>query len=269
MKPYLRRMKTRTLALVSALASLVSAHAALVEKSVDYKQGDAVLEGYHVYDDAVTGPRPAVLVIHQWTGLTNYEKKRARMLAELGYNVFAADIYGKGIRPPAPGPAGEESGKFKKDRALYRARLMAALEILQKDEHTDNTRIAAIGYCFGGAGALELARAGAPALGVVSFHGSLDAAEGFAAKAGVKMPRILVLHGADDPYSPAAQVADLEKEMKAAGADMKVVLYKGAVHSFTQPQAGNDPSKGAAYNAEADKKSWEAMKAFFTEIFAK
>ncbi len=262
-------MKTHTLTLVSALVSLVAADAALVERDVEYKQGEAVLEGFHVYDDTVKTQRPAVLVIHQWTGLTNYEKKRARMLAELGYNVFAADVYGKGIRPPAPGPAAEESGKFKKDRALYRARLMAALEILQKDERTDTTKIAAIGYCFGGAGALELARAGAPVTGVVSFHGSLDAGEGFAARAGVTMPKILVLHGADDPYAPASQVADLEKEMKAAGADMKVVLYEGAVHSFTQPQAGDDPSKGAAYNAAADQKSWDAMKSFFAEIFAK
>lgn len=269
MTPYFAGMKTRTLALVAALASLVSTNAALVERDVEYKQETAVLEGFHVYDDAVIGKRPAVLVIHQWTGLGNYEKKRARMLAELGYNVFAADIYGKGIRPPAPGPAAEESGKFKKDRALYRARLMAALDILHKDERTDTTKVAAIGYCFGGAGALELARAGVPVAGVVSFHGSLDAAEGFAAKAGVTTPKILVLHGADDPYAPASQVADLEKEMKAAGADMQVVLYEGAVHSFTQPQAGDDPSKGAAYHAEADQKSWEAMKAFFAEIFAK
>jgi dienelactone hydrolase len=269
MRFYVGGMNTRALSLISAFACLVSADAALVERDVEYKQDGAVLEGFHVYDDAVTGKRPAVLVVHQWTGLGNYEKKRARMLAELGYNVFAADVYGKGVRPPAPGPAGEEAGKYKNDRALYRGRLMAALEVLQKDERTDPARIAAIGYCFGGAGALELARAGAPLSGVVSFHGSLDAGEGFAAKAGVKMPRILVLHGAADPYSPAAQVADLEKEMKAAGADMKVVLYDGAVHAFTQPQAGDDPSKGAAYNAEADRKSWEAMKNLFAEIFRK
>lgn len=262
-------MKTHAPALIYALVSLVSAKAALVERDVEYKQGGAVLQGFHVYDDAVTGKRPSVLVIHQWTGLGNYEKHRARMLAELGYNVFAADIYGKGVRPPAPGPAGEEAGKYKKDRALYRARAMAALEVLQKDAHTDPANIAVIGYCFGGAGALELARAGAPVKGVVSFHGSLDAGAGFAAKAGVKMPKILVLHGADDPYAPAAQVADLKKEMKDAGADMEVVLYPGAVHSFTQPQAGDDPSKGAAYHAEADRKSWQAMKEFFAGLFGK
>jgi dienelactone hydrolase len=262
-------MKTRALALLSVLVSSVTANAALVERTVEYKQGETVLEGFHVHDDAVSGKRPAVLVVHQWTGLTNYEKKRARMLAELGYNVFAADVYGKGVRPPAPGPAGEEAGKYKKDRALYRARLMAALEVLQKDERTEPAKMAAIGYCFGGAGVLELARAGAPLSGVVSFHGGLDAGEGFAAKEGVKMPKILVLHGADDPFVPAAQVADFEKEMKAAGADWKLIPYEGAVHAFTQPQAGDDPSKGAAYNAAADQKSWDAMKAFFAEIFGK
>ena len=262
-------MKTRVLVLVSALVSLTSAGAALVERDVEYKQDGTVLEGFHVYDDAVTGKRPAVLVIHQWTGLSNYEKKRARMLAELGYNVFAADIYGKGIRPPAPGPAGEEAGKYKGDRALYRARLMAGLEVLQKDERSDPSKITAIGYCFGGTGVLEMARAGAAVNCVVSFHGGLDSGEGFAAKPGVKMPEILVLHGAVDPYVPAAQVAGFKKEMADAGANMEFVAYDGAVHAFTQPQAGDDPSKGAAYNAAADIKSWQAMKDFFAKIFGK
>jgi len=262
-------MKIFPLVLISFLTFMVAAPAALVERKVEYKQGDTVLEGFHVYDDATTGKRPAVLVIHQWTGLSNYEMRRARMLAELGYNVLAADIYGKGVRPPAPGPAGEEAGKYKKDRTLYRARLMAGLEVLQKDEHTELSKIAAIGYCFGGAGVLELARAGAPLRGVVSFHGGLDAAKGFSAKAGTHMPKILVLHGAADPYVPAAQVADFEKEMAAAGADWKLVPYEGAVHAFTQPQAGDDPSKGAAYNAGADRRSWEAMKVFFTETVGK
>lgn len=147
--------------------------------------------------------------------------------------------------------------------------MMAALEILQKDARTEPSKIAAIGYCFGGTGVLELARAGAPVSGVVSFHGGLDSAEGFTAKAGVKMPRILVLHGAADPYAPAAQVAAFKKEMADAGADMEFIAYPGAVHAFTQPQAGDDPSKGAAYNAEADRLSWDAMKAFFAKIFGK
>src|SRR6478736_2068738 len=175
-------MKTLTSLLV-ATSLVTAARAALVEKIVTYQQGGATLEGFHVYDDAVTGKRPAVLVIHQWTGLTDHEKSRSRMLAELGYNVFAADIYGKGIRPQPP-EAGKEAGKYKGARTFYRARLTAALDQLKADEHTDPAKIAAIGYCFGGGGVLELARSGAGISGVVSFHGSLDAAPGMEAKEG-------------------------------------------------------------------------------------
>jgi len=254
----------RTLAVVSSLAGI--SHGALVEKDVTYEQGGATLEGFHVYDDTVKGKRPAVLVIHQWTGLTENEKMRSRLLAELGYNVFAADIYGKGIRPKPP-ESGKEAGKYKGDRTLYRARMTAALELLKKDERTDDSKIAAIGYCFGGTGVLEMARAGTEIAGVVSFHGGLDAAEGMAAANGKVPAKILVLHGADDPYVPAAQVEAFKEEMKEAGAKMEFVAYPGAVHAFTQKEAGDDNSKGAAYNEEADKKSWEAMKAFFAEIF--
>ena len=193
-----------TLALAASLATC--AHAALVEKAVIYQQDGATLEGFHVYDDAVTGKRPAVLVVHQWTGLSDYEKRRSRMLAEMGYNVFAADIYGKGIRPQPP-EAGKEAGKYKGDRTLYRARLTAALDLLKADERTDGRKVAAIGYCFGGTGVLELARAGTGIAGVVSFHGGLDAAPGMTAESGKIPAKILVLHGAADPYVPAEQVA--------------------------------------------------------------
>lgn len=243
-----------------------SVHAALVEKTVDYEQGGMTLEGFHVYDDSISGKRPAVLVLHQWTGLTNYEKRRSRMLAELGYNVFAADIYGKGIRPQPP-EAGKVAGKYKSDRKLYRARIIAALDVLKIDAHTEPSMIAMIGYCFGGTGALEIARSGINVQGIVSFHGGLDSDPNMQAQAGKVPAKILILHGADDPFSPTAQVEALEKELKAAKADWQLVLYGGAVHAFTQKEAGNDPSEGAAYNKEADHRSWEAMKAFFAEIF--
>lgn len=254
----------RSLMLASAL--IPAAQAALVEKSVSYKQGETELEGFHVYDDSVAGKRPAVLVIHQWTGLSDYEKLRSRMLAEMGYNVFAADIYGKGVRPVPPG-AGKEAGKYKGDRTLYRARLNAGLEFLKADERTDAAKVAAIGYCFGGGGVLELARSGAEIAGVVSFHGSLDAAEGMTAAAGKIPAKVLVLHGAVDPYVPAEQVAAFEKEMTDSKADWQLVSYGGAVHSFTHKEAGDDPSKGAAYQEAADRRSWEAMKSFFAELF--
>jgi len=252
--------------LVLAASLVTGTHAALVEKAVIYQQGGATLEGFHVYDDAVAGKRPAVLVIHQWTGLTEYEKRRCRMLAELGYNVFAADIYGQGIRPQPP-EAGKEAGKYKGDRTLYRARLTAALDQLKADERTDSSKIAAIGYCFGGTGVLELARSGAEIAGVVSFHGGLDTADGMAAAAGKIPAKVLVLHGADDPFVPVAQVVAFQKEMTDAKADWQMDLYSGAVHAFTQKEAGNDNSKGAAYNEAADRRSWLAMKTFFAELF--
>jgi dienelactone hydrolase len=260
----LAMMKTLLLSLMAA----ASASAALVEKTVEYQHEGVTLEGFHVFDDAVTGQRPAVLVIHQWTGLTDYEKDRSRQLAQLGYNVFAADIYGKGIRPVPPA-AGQEAGKYKGNRELYRGRLKAGLEQLKKDEHTDTTKIAAIGYCFGGTGVLELARSGASISGVVSFHGGLDAADGMAATKGNVSAKVLVCHGAVDPFVPTEQVLAFGTEMDDAGADWQFVAYGSAVHGFTQKMAGNDPSKGAAYNEKADKRSWEAMKTFFAEIFAK
>ena len=253
-----------TLALAASLATC--AHGALVEKAVTYQQNGATLEGFHVYDDAVTGKRPGVLVVHQWTGLSDSEKRRSRMLAELGYNVFAADIYGKGIRPQPP-EAGKEAGKYKGDRTLFRGRLMAALDLLKADERTDAKKIAAIGYCFGGTGVLEFARAGAEIAGVVSFHGGLDAAPGMTAAPGKIPAKILVLHGAVDPYVPAGQVAAFEKEMTDAKADWQLVSYGGAVHSFTHKEAGDDPAKGAAYNETTDRRSWVAMQSFFAELF--
>lgn len=258
-------MKSFSTLLFSAFL-VTGTYAELVEKAVTYKQGGATLEGFHVYDDAVTGKRPAILVVHQWTGLGEYEKGRSRSLAGLGYNVFAADIYGQDIRPQPP-EAGKEAGKYKSDRALYRARLAAALDWLKADVRTEASKVAAIGYCFGGTGVLELARAGADISGVISFHGGLDAAPGFEAATGKIKPKVLVLHGADDPFAPAEQVAAFEKEFTAAKADWQMILYGGAVHSFTQREAGNDNSKGAAYNESADRRSWVAAQAFFSELF--
>ena len=258
-------MKWHIVSLIFLLAFNFS-QAALIEKAVSYEHGDAQLEGFHTYDDEIEGKRPSILIIHQWTGLTDYEKMRARALAEMGFNVFAADIYGKGIRPQPPA-AGEEAGKYKADRDLYRARMLAGLEILKADEHTDASKIAAIGYCFGGTGVLELARAGTDIAGVVSFHGGLSAVPGMEAKEGKIPAKVLCLHGALDPHVPADEVAAFQAEMSAAQADWQFVTYGGAVHAFTQKFAGDDPSKGAAYNAKADERSWEDMQQFFAEIF--
>ena len=179
----------------------------------------------------------------------------------MGYVAFAIDMYGKGIRPKTPQEAAAQAGIYKQDRALMRARALAGLEVLRSNPLCDPKRVAAIGYCFGGTVVLEIARSGADVAGVVSFHGGLDTPTPADAK-NIRC-KVLVLHGGDDPHVPRKDVDAFEDEMRAAGVDWQLVVYGGAVHSFTNPAAGNDKSKGAAYNAEADSRSWEAMKAFF------
>ena len=257
-------MKKLLLGLI-ALACAFASSAAIQTKTVEYKQGDTTLEGVLVYDDAVKTKRPGILIVHQWMGITDYEKKRAEMLAQLGYIAFCADIYGKGIRPNNTQEAGTMAGKYKGDRALLRARVAAGLEALKQSQFVDGEKIAAIGYCFGGTTVLELARNGSYVAGVVSFHGGLDSptpADGKNIKC-----RVLACHGADDPFVSAKDLTAFESEMRDNKVDWQLISYGGAVHSFTQPMAGNDNSKGAAYNERADKRSWEAMQQFFSELF--
>ena len=254
----------RILCLIGLCATLSVAQAEIKTKAVEYKQGDVTLEGWHAYDDALSGKRPAVLIIHQWKGLSDYEKKRAEMLAKLGYNVFALDIYGKGVRPSSPQTAGAEAGKYKGNRALLRQRSLAGLDVLKTNEFTDPKRVAAIGYCFGGTSVIELARAGADVAGVVSFHGGLDSpapADGKNIKT-----RVLICHGADDPFVPQKDIEAFDAEMKNNQVDLQFIAYSGAVHSFTDWNADGS-MQGAKYNEKADKRSWEHMKAFFAEIF--
>ena len=247
-----------------ALACAGAVRAAIHTETVEYKQGDTTLEGFVAYDDAIPGKRPGVLIVHQWLGLTDYEKHRAEMLAQLGYVAFCADIYGKGIRPQTTAEAGAQAGKYKGDRQLLRARVNAGLETLRQQPQVDPKRIAAIGYCFGGTTVIELARSGADAAGIVSFHGGLDSptpADGRNIKG-----KVLVCHGADDPFEKPEDLAAFENEMRSANVDWRLIKYGGAVHSFTQPTAdGSLP--GAKYNERADKRSWQDMKQFFGEIF--
>ncbi len=225
---------------------------------MEYKDGDVVLEGYvsKPMQDVVA---PVVLIVHQWSGLSDYEKMRADQLAALGYVAFAVDIYGKGNRP-SPENRGAMAGKFKNDRTLFRQRLLAGYEAAKTIPGVEADNIAAIGYCFGGTGVLELARAGAPVKGVVSFHGGLDSPT--PADGAKILGKVLVCHGADDPFVPQKDLDAFKKEMSSNGVDMKFVAYPGAVHSFSDKAAGNDASKGAAYNEQADMKSWDEMKAF-------
>lgn len=262
----MRSNRLLLLAIPLLLASL-SAPAAVKTEVVEYRDGEQVCEGYLAWDDAVAGKRAGVVVVHEWMGLGDYAKRRAREIAALGTVVFAADIYGKGIRAKDFKEAGQLAGKFKGDLPLLRSRARAALAVLEKDPRVDASRLFALGYCFGGTTALELARSGAPLAGAVSFHGGLSTKDPADAKA-IK-GRVLVLHGAADPYVPPAEVAAFKKEMDDARVDWQLVEYAGAVHSFTNPDSGSDPSKGAAYDARADRRSWEAMKSFLAEAPAK
>ncbi len=217
-------------------ACAVSVQAKIVTKTIEYKQGGTTLEGYLAYDDAISGKRPGVLVVHQWLGLTDYEKHRAEMLAQLGYVAFCADIYGKGVRPENTSEAGAQAGKYKSDRQLLRARVNAGLDVLKKNELVDTHRVAAIGYCFGGTTVIELALSGAELNGVVSFHGGLDAPNPADAK-NIKC-KVLALAGADDPFQNPKDLAAFENEMRDAKVDWQITFYGGAVHAFTQPDAG-------------------------------
>ncbi len=250
---------------VSLLLLAAVAHATVVGKPIEYREGNTVLEGYVAFEDSVQGKRPGVIVVPDWMGPSDFSRGRADELARMGYIALSADVYGKGVRPKNADEAMKQSSFYKGNRPLLKARIKAALETLLKQQQTDATHVAAIGYCFGGLAALELARSGAPIVGVVTFHGGLDTPTPQDAKQ-IKA-KVLALHGADDPFVTADQVAAFEKEMREAGVDWQLLKYSGAVHAFAVPTAGNDNSKGAAYNERAARRSWQAMKDFFAEIF--
>ncbi len=232
---------------------------------IDYKDGNITLQGYLAYDESIKEKRPGIIVVHEWYGLNDYAKRRAEQLAELGYIAFAADIYGNGILAKSPEEAGKLASEFYKDRSKFRSRVNAALDVLRESTHVDKQNIAAIGYCFGGSGVLELARSGAEIKGVVSFHGNLSTEKAEDAK-NIKC-KVLVLSGADDPNVPPEQIAGFEKEMNDAKVDWQMNIYSYALHGFTNPANKQSTSKSVGYNEKADKRSWEAMKIFFDEIF--
>lgn len=234
----------------------------MATRKIEYREGDSVFEGHMAWDDSVSGPRPAVLVSHAWGGRDDFSCQRAEDLAALGYVGFALDVYGKGI---LGGSVDENQALMKpmlEDRALLRRRLAAALACVCEQSEVDATRVAAIGYCFGGLCVLDMARDGADLRGVVSFHGLLSAPEIPNSEVSSK---ILVLHGHDDPMVPPEQVLTFEQEMTAAGADWQLHAYGHTQHSFTNPEA-NNPDLGAAYQPDAARRSWASMQAFLEEV---
>lgn len=244
-----------------------SAHGEVVEKEIEYQAGDTLMKGYVAYDDGVKGERPGVIVVHEWWGLNEYARKRARMLAELGYTAFAIDMYGEGKNTEHPDEAAKFAAAVRKNMDLARLRFNSALDIIKKQETVLPGKIAAIGYCFGGGIVLQMALDGAPIDGVVSFHGSLGGTHP-ESEPEVKA-EILICHGADDPHVSTAQIEAFQKELDKADANWQMNIYSNAVHSFTNPEAGDDPSRGSAYSRQADMRSWEEMKLFFKEIFSK
>ncbi len=259
-------MKTIPSVLLGLLLTLSASPAAFGEihtETVSHKHGDTTLKGYLAYDDGLTGKRPGVLVIHEWWGLNDYAKSRARQLAKLGFVAFAADMYGDGATTTDPKQAGEWSGEVK-GGPLIRERSNLALGILRKHERVDPDRVAAIGYCFGGTTVLELAYGGADIAGVVPFHGGLTIPK----EDDAIRTKLLILHGAADFFIKPETIDALQKTLHEREADWQMISYGGAVHAFTNPDAGEAGIDGVAYDADADRRSWAHMRMFFDEIFA-
>jgi dienelactone hydrolase len=252
------------------VAIVASAQGGILGEPVEYSAEGTTMKGYLAYDDARSEKRPGILVVHEWWGHNEYARRRARMLAELGYVALAVDMYGEGKTAQHPDDAAKFSGEIRKNMDLGRQRFLAARKVLQENKFTDPKRLGAIGYCFGGGVVLQMARDGMDLAGVVSFHGVLATTS--PAKPGAVKAKVLVLTGGDDKFVPPEQVEGFEKEMKAAGADFRVVSYPGVLHSFTNPDADDYAKKfnmPVGYNATADKKSWAEMEKFFKEVFGK
>ncbi len=254
-------MKTKFLLLAMLLQSTFAIFSQ--SKPVEYKEGSNLLSGISVKPTKALKNNPGILVLPAWMGIDDHAKDTANRLAAMGYTTFIADIYGVNQRPKDYSQAGQKAGYFKKNIIEYQTRIQLALDQLIK-QGANPDDIVVLGYCFGGTGAIEAARTNMKVKGVVSFHGGLgkDATRAI----DIIIPKILVLHGADDPYESKDEIDDFQNEMRSSGADWQMIFYANAVHSFTDINAGNDNSKGAAYNEIAEKRSWEAMLNFLKEV---
>jgi len=254
---------------VSVLALMPSvAHAQIKSSVIDYQIDGQPFRGYLSYDDSISGKRPGVIVVHEWWGHNAYARKRAEMLAKLGYTAFALDMYGAGKLAKHPDDAQKFMQAAMTNMSIMEKRFNEAVKLLKQQPTVDPNKIAAIGYCFGGGVVLHMASTGADLDGVVSFHGALSTVK--TAQANKINAKILVLNGADDPFVTAAQITAFKQIMQKAGADFEFVNYPGAKHSFTNPEAdsfGKQFNLPLQYNAAVDKKSWQRMQQFFKTIF--
>jgi dienelactone hydrolase len=254
-------MKTKFLILALLMQSTFAVFSQ--PKTVEYKDGNQILSGLSILPAKQLKNKPGVLILPAWMGIQDHEKEVSYKLADLGYQSFIADIYGVDQRPNNSKEAGAKAGYFKKNIKEYQTRIQLAMEQLVK-QGANPDEIVVIGYCFGGTGALEAARANMKVKGIISFHGGLGRDETRIIENII--PKVLILHGADDKYVPKEEIEKFQSEMRTARADWQMVYYANAVHSFTDKNAGNDNSKGAAYNEKAEKRSWEAMLNFLKEV---
>ncbi len=256
---------TSLLVLLLLLASM--AQAKVVTRSVSYSQGGTALEGYLAYDDAVSGKAPGVLVVHEWWGLNDYARERAEKLAQLGYVAFAVDMYGKGKATRHPEQAAAWMKEVNSNMDNWQKRALAGLEVLKKQPQVDPERIAAIGYCFGGATVQVLAYSGADLKGIVSFHGTLIPPSAEQAKQ--TKAKLLICHGAQDPMNDPEALSAYITALNASTIDWQLVAFGNTRHSFTNPDADQYGMSGLAYSPSSDRRSWQYMKFFFQEIFSK
>jgi len=262
-------MNYKRLIIIMALLTFwgTVAQAAIVTKTISYRQGGVDLQGYLAFDNLLKGKRPGVLIVHEWWGLNDYARKRAQELASLGYVAFALDMYGKNKVTVHPKQAQEFMKQVTENIEVWRQRALAGLNVLKQQPNTDSNRIAAIGYCFGGSTVQQLAYSGADIKGIVSFHGSL-----IRPPASATMPikaKFLICHGAADPFTKLEMIPEYIAAMNASGIDWQIDIYGHAKHGFTNPGADKYGMPQLGYNHLADLRSWQAMKQFFNEIFSK
>lgn len=263
---HLNRSSLGLLPSIALLLATTTATAAVQSEAVEYRDGDTKLTGYLAYDDALEGKRPGVIVVHEWWGLNDYARQRARMLAELGYVAFAVDMYGDNRVTEHAADAKGWVTQITENVDAWRRRALLGLDVLRHNQRVNPDKLAAIGYCFGGATVMQMAYAGADLDGVVSFHGSLPPAP-----ADSQTPiraRILAASGYADAFVPAEQVRAFEESLAAVGADWQLIVYGNARHGFTNPNAAQYGIENIAYDERADKDSWALMQAFLKEVLS-